>query len=135
MDLKDFSASTEDMVVDLSARYESLKNADGSHMTMTFYAPHSKEAKKIKHDLTDQKIAQIRETSGEIDKGITLSSAEIEELAFEEMVCMLKTWNITWDNKKPKATESKAREVLGKLPWVDLLYQEARAKSLNFIQT
>lgn len=127
MDLKDFTPKTDDITVELKIGDKTLKNEDGSTMTWTIMAPHSADAKKVVHEMTDIRIEKASK-----NKATRLKSAEVEEMTIEGLAKTTRDWNITWDGKKPKCNEKLAKEILSQAPWIQALIEEARQESVDF---
>ena len=53
-----------------------LQNEDGSDMTISFYLPHAKEAKKAQHAITNRRLKKM--SSG---KKFELTAEELEDLS------------------------------------------------------
>jgi len=129
MDLLDFTPKTDDITIELKCGDKTLKNEDGSAMTWTIMAPHSEEAKSVVHTMTDARIEKAAKT-----KTKTLKSAEVEEITLEGLAKTTRSWNITWDKKKPKYSVKLAIEILQKAPWIRELIEEARQDSMDFMK-
>lgn len=130
MDLLDFTPKTDDLVVELEVAGKKLTNADGSPMTVTVMNPFSKEAKKVTHDLTDERIKKMKGKK----KEQPLTSAEVEELNLEGLIRTTKDWNITWGGEQPKFSKELAKEVFDKAFWIKGLIEDARAETLDFMK-
>lgn len=128
MDLQDFTPSTDDIVVTLKVGDKTLTNNDDTPMTITFYSPHSKESKSVKYQMIDSRIEKVRES--ETDH---LSAEELEDINLEAMVKNTKTWDITWNKKKPKLSEKIAKEIYEKAPWIKNLYDSEVRKHEVFM--
>lgn len=129
MDLLDYTPDTQDIVITLAFKGTTLKNEDDTPMTITFYGPYSKEAKAIKHSMVDERIAKAE--AGDDTK---LTSAQVEELNNLALAKNIKSWDITFDKKKPKLTEKNAIDVITKAFWIKGLYDEAAEKTLGFMK-
>lgn len=138
MDLMDLTPKSETIVVTIkhptieksSKEYgKVLKNDDGSDMTITVYAPHSKEYKKIVHEQTNKRIAEMQE-SGKTK----LSSEDLAEAELETLAQTTKEWNITFGGDTPKLSVEKAKEVYEKVFWIKSQVDEAIEDSLDFMR-
>lgn len=104
MDLADIKPKSDEIVVTLKhpATDEVIKNDDGTDMTITLHAPHTKEYRKAMYSASTERLK---------DKKDDLTPDDYESIGVEVLVRVTKTWNITWNEKKPKATPAKIKEV------------------------
>lgn len=123
MDLKKFVPETDTLEVALKYKGEVLENDDGTPMTIEVYLPHSKKYREVRHGQADKMIEEKRER---------LKSAEAEEMGLDFLSKTTKSWNITFDGKKPKFTPAKAKEIYEFLPWVAELLLSEVEKSRAF---
>ena len=131
MDLKDFAPKSDEIVVEIKhpINKEPLMNDDGTPMTIVIYAQHSKVYKKVQRELINKRLKEAQESgSKEIDY------EQLEEAALELMVKSTKSWNITYEGKKPKLTEAKARQIYDEVFWIKAQIEEAAATSLDFMK-
>jgi hypothetical protein len=131
MDLKDFAPKSDEIVVEIKhpINKEPLMNDDGTPMTIVIYAQHSKVYKKVQRELINKRLKEAQESgSKEIDY------EQLEEAALELMVKSTKSWNITYEGKKPKLTEAKARQIYDEVFWIKAQIEEAAAASLDFMK-
>ena len=131
MDLKDFAPKSDEIVVDIKhpINKEPLMNDDGTPMTIVIYAQHSKEYKKVQRELINKRLKAAQDSgSKEIDY------EQLEEAALELMVKTTKSWDITYEGKKPKLTEAKARQIYDEVFWIKAQIEEAAATSLDFMK-
>ena len=65
MDLKDLTPNLDDIVVEIKhpATGDVLKNDDGTNMTITILAPHSKEYKKAQHNKSASGLRKLKRVS------------------------------------------------------------------------
>lgn len=131
MDLKDLTPKSDEIVVAIKhpATGEPLKNDDKSEMTITVYAPHSKEYKKVLHEQTNKRLKKMQSKG---NKDIT--AEEIEESTLEGLVKTTKEWNITYGGETPKLTAPKAKEVYEDVFWIRSQIEEAIEDSLDFMR-
>ncbi len=136
MDLLDFTPKTDDLVVELEVAGKKLTNPDGSPMTVTVMSPFSAEAKKVTHDLTDERIKKLKQKKNKKNtpEDNALTSAEVDELNLEGLVRTTKDWNITWGGEQPKFSKDMAKEVFTKAFWIKSLIEDARANTLDFMK-
>lgn len=131
MDLNDYIPTSDVLEVTLKIKDTVLTNEDGTPMTITFYSPHSKEAKAIKHDMVDERISSM---SKDGEGTTSLSSAQVDEINTKSLARNIKSWNITMGGKQPKLKEASAIDVLSKAFWIEGLYNEAVEKTMGFMK-
>lgn len=131
MDLLDLTPKSDEIVVVIKhpATGKPLKNDDESEMTITIYAPHSKEYKKVLHEQTNKRLKKMQSKG---DKDIT--AEEIEEATLEALAKTTKEWNITYGGEMPKLTVAKAREVYETVFWIRSQIEGAIEDSLDFMK-
>jgi hypothetical protein len=131
MDLLDLTPKSDEIVVAIKhpATGEPLKNDNESEMTITIYAPHSKEYKKVLHEQTNKRLKKMQSKG---DKDIT--AEEIEEATLEALAKTTKEWNITYGGEMPKLTVAKAREVYETVFWIRSQIEGAIEDSLDFMK-
>ena len=98
-------------------------------MTITIYAPHSKEYKKVLHEQTNKRLKKMQSKG---NKDIT--AEEIEEATLEALAKTTKEWNITYGGELPKLTLAKAREVYEDVFWIRSQIEGAIEDSLDFMK-
>ena len=131
MDLKDLTPKSDDIVVEIKhpVSKEPLLNDDGSQMTITIFAQHSKDYKKVQRELVKERLKNAEKTGNkDFDYG------EMEELAMTLLAKITKSWDITFGGEKPKLTEKKAREIYEEVFWIKDQIDEAAANSLDFMK-
>lgn len=131
MDLKDFAPKSDEIVVEIKhpISKEPLLNDDGTPMVITIYAQHSKVYKKAQRELIGKRLKEAQESGAkEIDY------EQLEEAALELMAKTTKSWDITYEGKKPKLTEAKARHIYDEVFWIKNQIEEAAATSLDFMK-
>lgn len=131
MDLKDLTPKSDDIVVNIvhPISKEPLVNDDGSPMTITLYAQYSKEYKKVQRELINKRLKEAQ-AAGNTD----IDYEQLEAAALELMAKTTKAWDITFDGKKPKLTEAKARQIYDEVFWIKAQIEEAVADSLDFMK-
>ena len=131
MDLIDLTPKSDEIVVTLKhpSTGEVLKNDDKSDMTITVYAPHSKEYKKVLHEMTNKRLKKMQ---GKGNKDIT--AEELEEVSLDSLAKTTKEWNITFNSEKPKLSLVKAREIYEKVFWIKAQIEEASEEALGFMK-
>lgn len=131
MDLKDFTPKSDVIVVTINhpVSGEHLINEDNSEMTVTLYAPHSKEYKKVFHEQANKRLKEMQSNSR---KEVTLE--DIEQATLETLVKTTKEWNITFGGEVPKFTVSKARQIYEEVFWIKAQLEEATSNYLDFMK-
>ena len=131
MDLKDFTPKSDEIVVTIKhpVTKEPLLNDDGTPMTITLFAQHSKDYKKVQRQLISERLKEAQ-ASGSTE----LDYEKLEDAAMDLMVKTTKAWDITFDGKKPKLTEAKARQIYDEVFWIKAQIEEAVADSLDFMK-
>jgi hypothetical protein len=131
MDLLDLTPKSDEIVVTIKhpATGEVLKNEDKSDMTVTIYAPHSKEYKKVLHEMTNKRLKKMQQ------KGKNeITAEEIEEATLDTLAKTTKGWNITYGGEVPKLTVAKAKEIYDSVFWIKAQIEEAIESSLDFMK-
>ena len=131
MDLLDLTPKSDEIVVTIKhpATGEVLKNEDKSDMTITIHAPHSKEYKKVIHEVTNKRLKKMQQ------KGKNeITAEEIEEATLETLSKTTKEWNITYGGEVPKLTVAKAKEIYDSVFWIKAQIEEATESSLDFMK-
>lgn len=104
MDLSQIVPHSDEIVVTL--KYPNtdnvLENDDGTPMTITLHAPHTKEYKAVVYEQANKRIKEGKQE---------FSIEAWEESSTDLLIKITKSWDITFGGKKPKLTESKAKEV------------------------
>jgi len=131
MDLLDLTPKSDEIVVTIKhpATGEVLKNEDKSDMTITIHAPHSKEYKKVIHEVTNKRLKKMQQ------KGKNeITAEEIEEATLDTLSKTTKEWNITYGGEVPKLTVAKAKEIYDSVFWIKAQIEEAIESSLDFMK-
>lgn len=131
MDLKDLTPKSDDIVVEIKhpANGETLKNDDKSPMTITIFAPHSKEYKKVLYEQTNKRLKQMQSKNTQ-----DITAEDLEEASLEALAKTTKEWNITYGGEQPKLTVDKAKQVYDEVFWIKAQIEEATANSLDFMK-
>lgn len=131
MDLLDLTPKSDEITVTIKhpSTGDVLKNEDGSEMTITLYAPHSKEYKKVLHEMTNKRLKKMQ-SKGKTD----ITAEELEEVSLDSLAKTTKEWNITYGAEQPKLSLTKAREVYEKVFWIKAQIEEAIEDSLDFMK-
>lgn len=131
MDLLDLTPKTDEIVVAIKhpTKGEVLKNNDGSDMTITLYAPYSKEYKKVLHEMTNKRLKKMQ-SKGKNE----ITAEEIEEATLDTLAKTTKEWNITFGGEVPKLSVAKAKEIYDTVFWIKAQIEEATESSLDFMK-
>lgn len=131
MDLMDLTPTTDIIVVTIKnpSTDEPLKNDDGSDMTITVYAPYSKEYKAVVHAIANRRIK-----AAQGKKSVEYTVEDIESASLEGLAKTTKEWNITYGGEVPKLTEAKAKEVYDKVFWIKAQVEQGVEDSLGFMK-
>jgi hypothetical protein len=132
MDLKNLTPTSDTIEVILvhPNTLEPLMNeglAKDREMTITLYAPHSKEYKKLVHEQTDKRLSQMQKS-----KKVQISAADLERSSIDILAKATKEWDITYDGESPKLTVPKAREIYTEYFWIKDQLEEAINDTLDF---
>jgi hypothetical protein len=132
MDLMDLTPKTDIIVVTIKhpSTEELLKNEDGSPMTITVYAPYTKEYKAVVHGIANKRL----QAASKNKKSLDYTMEELEEAALESLAKTTKEWNITYGGEVPKLTEAKAKEVYDKVFWIKTQIEGAVETSMDFMK-
>ena len=127
MDLNDLTPSSD--VIEVTLKHpntgKSVKNDDGTNMTITLHAPHSKPYKAALHQQTNK---QLKKAKG--SKRIDVTAEELELSTLEILVKATKEWNITYKGKVPPISD--AAEVYEKVFWIKDQIEEELNSTLDF---
>lgn len=129
MDLKDLKPKSDTVEVEIvhPNTLEPLKNEDESTMTITMYAPHSKEYKAVVHEQTNKRLKQTQK-----NKRMELTAEDLERTGLELLAKVTKTWNITFGGKQPKFSVDAAMDIYDEVFWIRDQIEEAINDSLDF---
>lgn len=129
MDLMNLKPTSDVVEVTLThpSTSEVLKNEDGTAMTITMYASHSKEYKIIVHEQTNKRL-KLAQSKVKTD----ITSELIEEASLDLLSSATKSWNITYGKKTPELTRGLAKEIYQEVFWIKDQIEEAVADSLDF---
>lgn len=134
MDLKNLTPENETVTIELS-----YINNDGDRvvimnegkdpdpMTITVYLPHTKQYKAVQHEMTNKRLQKMSQGK----KGIGLTSEDLEQISIDSLVKTTVDWNITFDGKKPKFTQEKAKEIYA-VPLIRNCIESGVAEAMDF---
>jgi hypothetical protein len=125
MDLMNLIPTTEaiEVVLKHPQTLDTLKNEDGSVMTITVYAPHSKEYKAAVHEQTNIRL-KLMQAKGNRNTSV-ITAEELETAAIKMLVKTTKCWNITSGGKKPKFSSDEATKIYQEVFWIKDQIEEA----------
>ena len=131
MDLKDFTPKSDEVevVIKHPGNGEPLTNKDGSTMTVVLHAPHSKAYKEAMYEQTNKRL-KVAQGSGKMD----LTAQDLEEASLTLLSKVTKSWNITYDDKQIKLTESRAKAIYEELFWLKPQLEGALDNSQAFMK-
>lgn len=119
-------------VVELIVRHpttgEPLFNDDGSEMTITFHAPHTRAYRSAGYDKAQAYLKANKVKDGSLD----MSFEEMEDANLDLYAAVTVDWDITYDGKKPKLTKAKAKQIYTELFWLKPQIEEALAQQVDF---
>ena len=131
MDLMDLTPKSDEIVITLlhPNTEEIIKNDDGSDMSITVYASHTKEYKKAMHEQANKRLKKAQKT-----KDQSFTSEDLEQASLDILSKVTKDWNITFKGEKPKMTLAKAREVFESVFWIKDQVEVGLAEPLDFMK-
>jgi hypothetical protein len=131
MDLKDLTPNLDDVVVEIKhpTTGDVLKNDDGTDMTITILAPHSKEYKKAQHEQISKRLKKSQKS-----KSQDVDYSDIEEATLEVLSKTTKAWDITYGGEKPKLTPAKAKDLYEEVFWIRNQIEEVVTGSMDFMR-
>jgi len=134
MDLMNLIPTTDtiDVVITHPSTYEPLTNEDGTEMTITVYAPHSKEYKAAVHEQTNIRLKQMQAKGNRNNN--TITAEELEVATVKMLAKTTKDWNITFGGEQPKFTVEAAKKLYEDVFWIKDQIEEAVSTSEVFTQ-
>lgn len=132
-DLNDLvpTSDTVDVILKHPNTGEVLTNDDdGSDMTITVYASHTKEYKSAVYK---QANARIKKAGGKIED-IDFDYEELEKASLELFASVTKDWNLTFNGEKPTFSTKKAKDLYEKVFWIKPQVEEAISTSADFMK-
>ena len=131
MDLKDLTPNLDDVIVTIKhpTTGDVLKNDDGTDMTITVLAPHSKEYKKAQHEQISKRLKKAQKS-----KSQDVDYSDIEEATLEVLAKVTKAWDITFGGEKPELTVAKAKSIYDEVFWIKNQIEEEVSDSLDFMK-
>jgi len=134
MDLMNLIPTTDtiDVVITHPSTYEPLTNEDGTEMTITVYAPHSKEYKAAVHEQTNIRLKQMQAKGNRNNN--TITAEELEVATVKMLAKTTKDWSITFGGEQPKFTVEAAKKLYEDVFWIKDQIEEAVSTSEVFTQ-
>jgi hypothetical protein len=131
MDLKDLTPKSDVVVVELKhpVTQEPLLNEDDSPMTVSLYAPHTKEYKTVLWAVTDERLKAAAKT-GKIE----VKAEDLEVQSIESLAKTTKEWSITFDSEKPTLSYDKAKQIYTEVFWIKDQLEAALSSYLDFLK-
>ena len=132
MDLKDLTPNLDDLVVEIKhpSTGDNLLNDDGTNMTITVLAPHSKEYKKVQHEQINKRLRKAQK-----NKTQDIDYSDIEESTIDLLSKVTKSWSVTFDKEMPKLSVAKAKEVYTDVFWLRDQIEEVVGSSMDFTRS
>jgi hypothetical protein len=129
MDLKDLTPKSNIVTVAIThpSSGEVLLNLDDTPMSVTIYAPHSKEYRAYSHTQTNARLKKAQET-----KVMDITSEELEQSTLDMLCNITKEWNLTYDNEMPELNLDKAKEVYTEIFWLKDLVEVGVGEAMDF---
>ena len=134
MDLMNLIPTTDTIEVEIKhpKTFDVLTNEDGSAMTITVYAPHSKEYKAAVHEQTNLRLKQMQAKGNRNTNVIT--AEELDVAAIKMLAKSTKDWNITFGGAQTKYTFDAAKKLYEEVFWIKDQIEEAVADTEVFTQ-
>jgi|NOAtaT_7_FD_contig_21_10434865_length_601_multi_5_in_0_out_0_2 hypothetical protein len=131
MDLLDLKPKSETIEVILThpVSLEPICKEDGTEMSITVYAPHSKVYKEALHEQTNRRIQKAQKT-----KKFTLTSEDAEQSSLEVLARVTKEWDIVVGGKTPKMDFQTAMDLYREYPWIKEQIEEAINDTASFLK-
>jgi hypothetical protein len=131
MDLLDLKPKTDTIEVILNhpVTLEPIVKADGTEMSITVYAPHSKVYKEALHEQTNRRLVKAQKS-----KKFTMTSEEAEQSALEVLARVTKEWDIVLGGKTPKLDFQSAVDLYKEYPWIKDQVEEALNDNASFLK-
>jgi hypothetical protein len=131
MDLLDLKpkSDTIEVILNHPATLEPILKADGTEMSITVYAPHSKVYKDALHEQTNRRLQKAQKT-----KKFSMTSEEVEQSSLEVLARVTKEWDIVLGGKTPKLDIQSATELYRDYPWIKDQVEEAVNDNASFLK-
>ena len=93
---------------------ETLRNADGTPMTITIHGPYSARYRKISDEQRNRRLARAQRANGVSN----VTAEEMDASALATLIACVEAWNITVADEPEKFSEAAVRAVFAEFPWV-----------------
>jgi len=117
MGLRDIGKVTDTTDVTLyhPATSETLRNTDGTEMTVTVYGPYSARYKEIERAQQNRRFTRASKSG----RGtMTLTAEQLESETTDLLVKCVKDWNLTLADAPEEFSEEAVRATFEEFPWV-----------------
>ena len=119
MDLKDLTPTSDTIEVKIvhPTTREPFLNDDESPMVIEVYAPHTKQYKSgvYKQATTRMKMSKQDDIDFEV----------LEDASIDLLASVTKSWDLTFDGKKPELSFEVAKQVYTEVFWLKMQVEEA----------
>jgi hypothetical protein len=131
MDLLDLKpkADTIEVILNHPVTLEPIAKEDGTEMSITVYAPHSKVYKEALHEQINRRLQKAQKS-----KKFSLTSEEAEQSALEVLSRVTKEWDIVLGGKTPKLDFQSAVDLYRDYPWIKDQVEEALNDTASFLK-
>ncbi len=131
MDLLDLTPTSDVVVVTLTHPSDGsvLCDDEKKPMTITIYAPHSKEYKKVLYEQTNKRLKQSQ-SKGRME----FTAEELDRVGIELLAKTTKEWHLLYKGENPKLSIKKAEEVYQEVFWIKGQIEEEVANYLSFMK-
>ena len=131
MDLQSLIPTTDTITVILKhpVTDDVLMKDDGTEMSVTVYAPHSKEYREVAHQLANKRIQKVQKS-----KKNSFTSEEVESSVLDLIAGTTKDWDLIFNKKALKFSVAEAFDLYQKLPWLKSQVVEAQEDYTSFLK-
>lgn len=131
MDLSTLSPTSDTITIVLKHPItgDPLTKDDGKEMTVTVFAPHSREYKAAIYAQANKRILKAQKS-----KKITMTAEEIEQSSLDLLVQTTKDFNLQMNGKTVKFSVAEAMEIYQKFPWIKDQVVEGQEDYTNFLK-
>lgn len=124
-DLTNYIPKEDTLVVPLEFKGDTLKNDDGSDMTITVYGPWTKKYRSSGFNLASKRLRSKKDSE-------EITYEEFNSASIELLAEVTHDWDITYGGEKPKFSVEKAKEVYEHIFWIKPLLEGAINESGDF---
>ena len=132
MDLMNLQPTTDTVTILLKhpVTDEILKKDDGTEMSITMYATHSKEYKAAMHEQTNKRLLKSQKAK----KNVIFTAEDIDSSTIEVLAKSTKEWDLQFNKKPLKFTIDEAINLYQKFPWIKEQVSEAQEDFTSFLK-